>query len=244
MRILSNTLKAHDLQTERRRRAIVDLTAPIDWPYSPVEIRADLLIHVVGLCFAISAVLAMTAVLAPLSDVEMQVDVAIYLIGLLLTLSTSAAFNLWPISPAKWLLRRLDHSAIYVLIASTYMPFIARVQQPGVKLALLVSLWSTTAAGATVKLLMPGRYDRLALVAYLLMGWCGLTLCRAQADTLPPAVNWLMIGGGVSFSVGVVFHLWRRLRFQNAIWHCFVLMGIVLHYFAIFDIASNGHAPH
>ncbi|WP_271589525.1 PAQR family membrane homeostasis protein TrhA [Bradyrhizobium sp. CCBAU 53415] len=241
MRVTTATLKAHGLRAAPRRRPTTEPAAPIDWPYSPLEIRADLLIHGLGLCFGLSAVLPLLTALVRLQDMQQRAAVTIYLIGLLTALGTSAAFNLWPISPTKWLLRRFDHAAIYLLIAGTYMPFIVKAEQPDVRLIFLVSVWSATAAGVALKLFVPGRYDGLSIVAYLLMGWCGLTLCNGQAAALPASVSRLMIAGGVSFSVGIVFHLWRRLRFQNAIWHCFVLAGIVLHYLAILRIA-NDHA--
>ncbi|WP_204351040.1 PAQR family membrane homeostasis protein TrhA, partial [Serratia marcescens] len=88
----------------------------------------------------------------------------------------SATYNLWPVSPVKWLLRRFDHSAIYLLIASTYTPFILEVKDSVFALALLVCVWCVAILGIVLKLRFPGRFDRVAVGIYLAMGWSGVML--------------------------------------------------------------------
>jgi hemolysin III len=90
--------------------------------------------------------------------------------------------------------------------------------------------------GVVLKLALPGRYDRVAVVLYLAMGWSGAMLYDAVAAALPTLALWFIAAGGLLYSFGIIFHAWHRLRFQNAIWHCFVLLGAGCHYTAVLDL--------
>lgn len=206
------------------------------WNYDRAELIADGIVHVVGLCFGLIAattLIVLTAVYATPSDVAV---VSVYVAGLLAMLVLSATYNLWPVSHAKWVLRRFDHSAIYVLIAATYTPFITELRQSYFATALLVAVWSVAIVGIGLKLALPGRFDRLSIGLYLAMGWSGLMLYDTVVNALPAMALWFVVAGGVLYSLGVIFHTWQRLRFQNAIWHCFVLLGAACHYTAVLDL--------
>jgi hemolysin III len=167
-------------------------------------------------------------------------SIAIYCVGLLSMLGLSAAYNIWPVSRAKWVLRRFDHSAIFVMIAGTYTPFIAQMKGGAVEIGLLVGVWLTAVVGIILKLLLPGRFDRLAVVLYLLLGWSGAVVYEPVVAALPSLSIWLLAMGGALYSMGVVFYAWRSLRFQNAIWHAFVLVAACCHYLALlFCVASE-----
>ena len=169
-------------------------------------------------------------------------SIVIYSIGLLSMLGFSAAYNTWPVSGAKWVLRRFDHSAIYVMIAGTYTPFIAQMKGDLVSMGLLIGVWLTAVVGITLKLLLPGRFDRLAVVLYLLLGWSGAVVYEPVAAALPSLSIWLLAVGGALYSMGVVFHVWRSLRFQNVIWHAFVLVAACCHYSAVLFCVAYGWA--
>ena len=206
------------------------------WNYDRAEIIADGVVHVIGICFgliAATALVVLTAVYASALDI---VAVSIYVAGLLAMLGLSATYNLWPVSRAKWVLRRFDHSAIYMLIAATYTPFIMEVKGSLLAIALLVGVWCAAIAGIVLKLRFPGRFDRLAVGLYLAMGWSGMMLYDAVVTALPALALGFIVAGGLLYTFGVVFHAWQRLRFQNAIWHGFVLSGAACHYTAVLDI--------
>jgi hemolysin III len=206
------------------------------WNYDRAELIADGVVHVVGVCFgliAATALIVLTAIYASAADVAV---VSVYVAGLLAMLVLSATYNLWPVSRAKWVLRRFDHSAIYVLIAATYTPFIVELRDSYFAVALLVGVWCLAIIGVGLKLALPGRYDRLAVGLYLAMGWSGMMLYDTVVKALPTAALWFVVAGGVLYSLGVIFHAWQRLRFQNAIWHGFVLLGAACHYTAIVDL--------
>jgi hemolysin III len=150
----------------------------------------------------------------------------------------SAAYNIWPVCSAKLILRRLDHSAIYLFIAATYTPFVTQAQQSPLVKGLLVLIWSVACAGVVLKLMFPGRFERLSIMLCLALGWSGLIAYDAVFASLPASTLGLIVAGGVVYSVGVAFHLWDSLRFQNAIWHAFVLTAAGFQFFAIFNSVS------
>ena len=206
------------------------------WNYDRSELIADAVVHIAGVCFglvAATALIVLTAVYASAVDVA---AVSVYVGGLLAMLVLSATYNLWPVSRAKWVLRRLDHSAIYLLIAATYTPFIMELKDSYFAIALLIGVWCVAIVGIVLKLVLPGRFDRVAVGLYLAMGWSGMMLYEAVVKALPAVALGFIVAGGVLYSLGVVFHAWQRLRFQNAIWHCFVLLGAACHYTAILDM--------
>jgi hemolysin III len=206
------------------------------WNYDRAELIADGVVHAVGVCFGLIAatvLIVLTAVYASPLDVAV---VSVYVAGLLAMLVLSATYNLWPVSRAKWVLRRFDHSAIYLLIAATYTPFIMELKDSYFAIALLIGVWCVAIVGIVLKLVLPGRFDRVAVGLYLAMGWSGMMLYDAVVKALPAVALGFIVAGGVLYSLGVVFHAWQRLRFQNVIWHCFVLLGAACHYTAILDM--------
>jgi hemolysin III len=208
----------------------------VHWNYDRAELIADGVVHIIGVCFGLVAatvLIVLAAVYASALDIVVS---SVYVAGLLAMLGLSATYNLWPVSRAKWVLRRFDHSAIYVLIAATYTPFIMEVKESVLAIVLLIGVWCAAIAGIVLKLKFPGRFDRLSVGLYLVMGWSGMMLYDSVVQALPAMAMGFIVAGGVLYTLGVVFHAWRRLRFQNAIWHGFVLGGAACHYTAVLDI--------
>src|SRR3984893_13883969 len=208
----------------------------IRWNYDRAELIADGVVHGIGVFSAIIAVTVLIVLAAVFASAYEIVTVSVYAAGLLAMLGFSAAYNLWPVSRRKWILRRFDHSAIYVLIAATYTPVIMQVKDSIYAIAMLIGVWCVAIVGVVLKLALPGRYDRVAVVLYLAMGWSGGMLHDAVAAALPTLAGGFIAAGGLLYSFGIIFHAWHRLRFQNAIWHCFVLLGAGCHYTAVLDL--------
>jgi hemolysin III len=208
----------------------------VRWNYDRAEIIADAIVHGIGVFSGLIAATVLIVLAAVFASAYAVVTVSVYAAGLLAMLGFSAAYNLWPISRSKWLLRRFDHSAIYVLIAATYTPIFAQLQDRAFAMSLLAGVWSVAVVGIAVKLFFPGRFDRLSVGLYLAMGWSGIIAYDAGLSQLPQLAFWLILAGGLLYSFGVIFHAWQRLRFQNVIWHCFVLLGAACHYTAVLDL--------
>jgi hemolysin III len=216
--------------------------ASVTWDYDRVELVADGIVHAIGVSLGVVGAIVIVVVAANSArDADMP-SIVIYTIGLLSMLGFSAAYNTWPISRAKWVLRRFDHSAIYVMIAGTYTAFIGQMRGDFVSISLLIGVWLTAVVGVTLKLLLPGRFDRLAVILYLILGWSGAVAYEPVVAVLPSLSIWLLVAGGALYSAGVVFHGWQSLRFQNAIWHGFVLVAACCHYSAILCCVAYGQA--
>jgi hemolysin III len=208
----------------------------IGWHYDRAELIADGIVHGIGVFGGVVAATVLIVLAAIFASTYEIVSVSVYAAGLLAMLGLSAAYNLWPVSRGKWLLRRLDHSAIYILIAATYTPVFAQLQDRVFAMSLLAGVWSVAAVGVVLKLFFPGRFDKVSVGLYLAMGWSGLIAYDAGMSSLPQLALWFIVAGGLLYSFGVIFHAWRRLRFQNVIWHSFVLMGAACHYTAVLDL--------
>jgi hemolysin III len=206
----------------------------IAWNYTRTETIADLAVHVAGLCLGIIAAAVLLTLASIHAATRNLMAASIYALGLLSMLTLSAAYNLWPVCPVKWWLRRFDHSAIYVLIAATYTPFLL-IMKLGT-FALLIAVWCVAAIGIAVKLALPGRLDRLSIAVYVAMGWCAVILWWGKHALTQSAAFHLLVAGGLVITIGLIFHIWRTLRFQNAIWHFFVLLGVTCHYVAVIDV--------
>lgn len=201
--------------------------------FNRAELWADGIVHAIGIALGVSGVAVLIGHLVAASALADLLPVSIYSAALLAVLIISAVYNMWPVSPAKWLMRRFDHSAIYVLIAGTYTPFLMKLGESATAQGLLAVVWLVAIAGIALKVALPGRYDRLSILLYLAMGWSGVVLWESIA-TLPATALWLMLAGGLLYSVGVIFHIWESLPFQNAIWHAFVLAASGCFYGAVF----------
>lgn len=220
---------------DNANRETVEDPLTVWWNSTRAELIADGIVHIIGLVFAISAgsiLLALSFVRTAPAEYAAAI---IYVASLLTVFSVSMIYNLWPPTPAKWVLRRIDHSAIYLLIAGTYTPFLISIADaPGAKL-MLSAVWFAALAGIALKLFLPGRFDRLAVAFYLITGWSGVAMTGQLQAALAPSTFALLAAGGVVYTLGVIFYLWRGLRYQTALWHGFVVIGAALHCSAVID---------
>jgi len=200
----------------------------ISWDYDRAEIIADGAVHAIGVSLGLIGAVTIVVMAVKIERINLA-PILVYVIGLVTMLAFSAAYNMWPVSPVKWVLRRFDHSAVYLLIAGTYTPFLAQMKSA----SLGIGVWLSAAVGMALKLALPGRFDRLAIILCLLLGWSGVIAYDSLASAIPSSSLWLLAIGGVLYSLGTLFHVWQRLRFQNAIWHFFVLLAAGCHYSAV-----------
>ncbi len=200
--------------------------------YGPDELKADAFVHGAGFAAALgSGVFLLPQVWA--KGGSHLAAFCVYLAALLSMLAFSFAYNMAPHSPLKWVLRRFDHSAIYLLIAGTYTPLLLQLDDHWLALVLGAIVWSGATIGVIIKVFLPGRYDGLAVVTYLALGWVGVLAASAFWAVLPVTTMALIAAGGLLYTAGVPFYLWEQLKFQNAIWHAFVVSAAACHFVAI-----------
>jgi hemolysin III len=203
--------------------------------YRPAERAADRAVHIVALAAGAAGALAIGVRAAVGADPLTFAAIAVYSIALLTMLSASAAHNRGRTLAGEERRRRIDHAAIFVMIAGTYTPFTMRLLSGSLAIGMTAGLWSVAFAGAVMKLRYPRRFERLSIVIYLALGWQGLFLVPSLFLSLPQPAAALIVAGGGLYSVGVIFHGWKTLPFQNAIWHGFVALAAGCHYAAIWQ---------
>ena len=196
--------------------------------YSRAEYLSDMAVHLTGLVTVAAAVPVLIVLAALLDGNPWQITAAaIYGASLLAMIGCSALYNIFPHPEWEWLLKRLDHSAIYLKIAGTYTAFVLIA---GHGFALAAGLWAAAAAGISLKLLSPARWRWIGLTLYLGMGWIAAVLGQDVFTALPSPVVWLIAIGGSLYTLGVVFYLWDRLPHHLTIWHVFVLAASLAIY--------------
>ena len=204
-------------------------------PYTRAEVIVDGIVHGVGLTVALVAGSALVVFAVLWTAPEAVAALLVYLISFVVLFAVSMAYNLWPVSPVKMHLARFDQAAIFLFIAGTYTPFLAVIGGTTAGILMTSFVWGASLIGIALKLIVPERFGRLAIALYLAIGWSGVLVFQSLAQTLPATTLWLLLAGGITYSLGIVFHLWERLKFQNALWHVFVVAGASLHLWAVID---------
>jgi hemolysin III len=202
-------------------------------PFDREEKIVDAAVHVSGLVLGAAGGIALLVLSIGELQINQVLAFGIYLVSLLTVLAASLAFNLWPVTPVKRHLARLDQAAIFFFVAGSYTAFLALVGNTFSALLALSLVWTACIIGIALKLLAPERFGRIAIAMFLAIGWSALLLLDAFVGALTPLAIWLIIAGGCAYSIGIIFHLWEKLRFQNAVWHFFVVAGALLHLGAI-----------
>lgn len=221
-----------------------DLVKPLNYPmiiemdqsfpqYDDQERFADGLIHVMGVSASIAGAAALLTLAIGVQPPLIILSLSIYCLGLVSVFCCSAAYNLANQPRLKAILRRFDHAAIYLKIAATYTPF-AMIKMAGWSAwILMVFVWAIGIFGLANKLLFPARLVKTSYVLYLAQGWAALLVLNPLISALSLPTLALLALGGVLYTIGVVFHLWEGLRYNNAIWHGFVLLASACHYTAV-----------
>lgn len=204
-------------------------------PYTFAEKVADSIVHLLGLIGAAAAGSILLTLATTQTAPEAVPALSVYVGTLLAVLGISFAYNLWPVSPVKKWLARFDQAAIFLFIAGSYTPFLAVIGGTPTGMAMTSFVWGASLIGVALKLIIPERFGRLAIALYLAIGWSGVLVFQSLAQTLPDTTLWLLLAGGVTYSLGIIFHLWEKLKFQNALWHVFVVGGASLHLWAVID---------
>ena len=213
------------------------ITAPLRPSYTARERAADAAVHALGGAGALVGCVLLAGLAQTPRD---WLALGLYGFGLVTMYGCSAAYNLWPVGRPRAWLRRLDHAAIFIMIAGTYTPVVL-LGFPGEALghALLALVWAGALGGAALKLAAPARFERLSLTAYLLLGWLGVAGLPRLVVTLPSADLVLLLAGGAVYSLGTLLHVARGLRYHNALWHSCVVVASACHFLLVLHLAGG-----
>ncbi|MCW0312167.1 hypothetical protein NB694_001967 [Pantoea ananatis] len=186
------------------------------------------LFGIVGLVLLLDKAAVMNAGLAAI------VSSSLYGGSMILLFLASTLYHAVSHPRAKRVLKKVDHCAIYLLIAGTYTPFLMVGLQSPLAYGLMAVIWGLALLGIIFKLTIAERFKVLSLVTYLCMGWLSLIVVFQLAMKLSAGGIWLLALGGIVYSLGVIFYVARLVPFNHAIWHAFVLGGCVCHFCAIY----------
>lgn len=209
--------------------------APIVRPPSRPELWADGIVHALGLVAGAAGTITLGALVVLQGDWFAAIPMAVYAFGLMAMLVCSAAYNLARNSRRRALLRRFDHAAIFAMIAGTYTPFTTLRLEGGWAAGLTAAVWGVALLGIVLKLWKPHLVERASIPLYLALGWIIVVALNPLLGALEPSTLILLGVGGLLYTLGVVFHIWERLPFQNAAWHACVLAAACVHYAAVID---------
>jgi hemolysin III len=201
--------------------------------YSLGEEIAHASTHGLGVVLSIVGLVVLVARAALYGNAWHITAVSIFGSTLVLMYTASTLYHSIPLPRAKRVLRVIDHTLIYFLIAGTYTPFTLITLNGVWGWSLFTFTWGLALAGVAFKVFATGKFEKLSLAIYLGMGWCAIAAIEPLLRALEPGGLALMLAGGITYSGGVAFYTWERLRYHHAIWHLFVLGGSILHFFAV-----------
>ena len=202
--------------------------------YHPAEELANRLTHGVGALLSLAGLVLMVVYSALHGDAWVITSTAIYGASLVILYSASTLYH--TVTSDRWrrFFQKLDHAAIFLLIAGTYTPFTLGPLRGGWGWTLFGIVWGFAVIGIVLKLFFAGRADVLSTIAYLVMGWLVVIAVKPLLAALPAGALWLLLSGGLCYSLGTIFYLWEKLPYNHAVWHLWVLGGSVCHWAAVF----------
>lgn len=204
-----------------------------------IEWLADVIVHAVGIALAIAGCIALVLAASQSGSVKLTAALVIYSAGLLAMLGASALCNSNTNQKLAHILERIDLAGIFVMIAASYTPFMLAKLDGPVAWSVLGLVWLVALAGVAMNLLTRWKAPRVYITMYLTLGWAVLTVMDQLIHNLSPLGLGLLAAGGILYTVGVIFHVNKKLPFNSAIWHGFVIAAASCHFAVIYmDVAS------
>ncbi|GAB3686355.1 PAQR family membrane homeostasis protein TrhA [Salinisphaera aquimarina] len=201
--------------------------------YTLGEEIANAITSGIGTALSIAGLVVMVVYAALYGNVWHVVSVTIFGVSLILSHLSSTLYHAVHPPRAKNVLKVFDHLAIYVLIAGTYTPFTLVNLRGGWGWGLFVAIWALAIGGVVIKLTRLNQVPYLSTAFYVAMGWIVVLVIGPVIEHVAPGGVWLLLAGGISYTVGVAFYAWNGLHYNHAIWHLFVIGGSVFHFFAV-----------
>jgi hemolysin III len=220
-----------------RKPKISPLSRSLKYPpasqYTPIQELANSWTHGVSAALAIGGTAVLIVMACLRGNAWHIVSCSVYGGTLILLFVISTLYHSFRSPRVKYVFEILDHSAIFLLIAGTYTPFMLVTLRGAWGWSLFGVVWGLAAAGITFKAFFTGRFKLVSTLVYLGMSWMIILAIKPLVAALPKGGLYLLLLGGVFYSFGAIFYLWKKFQHHHAIWHLFVLAGSVCHYFAI-----------
>lgn len=201
--------------------------------YDPREEQWNVWTHAMGAFLSLIATILLVIKGSDLPPLQ-WFSLWVYGLSMILLFCASTLYHMATAQDRRFFYKKLDHTAIYYLIAGTYTPFLAIAIPTNKAYSLLIALWIIAIIGTLFKLIFIHRFQKISLIAYLIMGWLALLLIDDMQRYLSTPALTLLVLGGLAYTVGALFYALKRVRYTHAIWHIFVLMGAGLQFLSIY----------
>ncbi|KMK74796.1 PAQR family membrane homeostasis protein TrhA [Alkalihalobacillus pseudalcaliphilus] len=202
--------------------------------FSKVEEIANAITHGIGAILSIAALVLLIVFSSLYGTAWHIVSFTIYGVSMVLLYMSSTLLHSLPKGKGKDVFEILDHSSIYLFIAGTYTPLMFVVVQGALGWTIFGIVWGLAIAGIVFKAFFVKKYMFVSTLFYIVMGWLVVIAVEPLVNTLPTAGLMLLVGGGIAYTAGTIFYVWRGFKFHHAVWHMFVLLGSILHFLLIF----------
>jgi hemolysin III len=203
-----------------------------DYPF--VEELMNSITHGIGTLLSIAGLVVLLVWADMNGDVWHITSFAIFGASMIFLYLASTLYHSFPGRKVKDVFARLDHAAIFILIAGTYTPFVLTTLRGSFGWTLFGIIWGLAIFGVVLRSIYLDKFKYLSLGLYLGMGWLFVIALPQVIDLLPPLSLKYLIFGGLAYTLGVVFYVWKKLPYNHAIWHLFVLAGTIFHFFSVF----------
>lgn len=202
--------------------------------YSPIEEKINIISHAIGFILSIVALVLLVRHAYLHGNVWQIVSFSIFGASLIILYAASAFYHSAKKSELRNRLKIMDHASIYVLIAGTYTPFTLVTLKGTIGWVLFGISWGLAVTGIILKLFFTGKYDLISTIMYVLMGWVIVFAIKPLINNLPlEGLLWLF-AGGISYTIGAIIYSIKKIKFNHAIFHMFVLFGSFCHFMSVF----------
>lgn len=200
---------------------------------SKAEEIANFVSHTAGAGLAILGFIMLIIRASWYNNISALISYIIFSLGLMVLYTMSSIYHGLKPSKAKNVFEILDHSSIYFLIAASYTPFLVLGLKSNMGITLLVIQWVICIIGITFKAFFTGKFKGISTIVYLIMGWMIVFSWNELIAKISPISLGFLITGGLLYSLGTVFYMWKVCKFNHMIWHIFVILGSIAHYVAV-----------
>ena len=191
-------------------------------------------VHGIGIAFGIAALTVLVTLSSVYGSAWAIVAAAIFGASIIIMYSASTVYHAIPNQRAKKVLKKFDHISIYYLIAGSYTPFLLVPLRGVTGWIVFAVIWGAALIGTMLKLILPTNGTKIwSIGLYICMGWAVVLVSKQLFSVLPTSSIVFLILGGLAYTLGVFFYLWKSKKYTHSIWHCFVLLGTIMHFFAV-----------
>ncbi len=202
--------------------------------YSPEEEKINILSHAIGLVFSIIAFVALVLSTILTGNIWQIVSFSVFGVSLILLYTASTMYHSAKVPEVRNRLKIFDHAAIFVLIAGTYTPFALVTLKGTIGWMLFGTTWGIALSGIILKIFFTGKYKLVSTLLYVFMGWIVIFVIDPLTNSLSQeGLHWL-IAGGIYYTIGAILYAIKKIKFNHAIFHIFVMVGSFCHFFSVF----------